>query len=281
MSTRKNTLARTLAAVGALAAAAAVATAAHGQSIFSTGQSFVSAALLPGRAEVDGTRLAGVALAMEPGWKTYWRAPGEAGVPPRFDWSGSTNLASAEVFWPRPIVFESFGMRTVGYAGTVVLPVRLVPMDPSRPIGIRLGLQLGVCKDVCIFEETALSAEMPVGLEAGAAEVAAAFAAVPGPGPEAGIGPVTCRIEGAGSERRFSAGIALAAPATDPVVILEGPGDAWFHDVTITEAPTRLGVEAALGLGPDSAWIGRDDIRITLLAGEVAADIRGCDAPDG
>ena len=43
---------------------------------------------------------AGIELTLQPGWKTYWRYPGDSGIPPRFDFSGSTNVQSATVAWP-------------------------------------------------------------------------------------------------------------------------------------------------------------------------------------
>ncbi|MFX4601211.1 protein-disulfide reductase DsbD domain-containing protein, partial [Acinetobacter baumannii] len=44
----------------------------------------------------------GLELRLEPGWKTYWRSPGDAGFAPRLDWSGSGNLAGATLSYPAP-----------------------------------------------------------------------------------------------------------------------------------------------------------------------------------
>ena len=54
--------------------------------------------LVSGTVTIDGkpSMIAGVQLRMEPGWKTYWRNPGDSGVPPSFDFKGSTNLKQAE-----------------------------------------------------------------------------------------------------------------------------------------------------------------------------------------
>ena len=67
---------------------------------------------LDGWRQPDGSRLAAVEIRLAPGWHTYWRVPGDAGIPPSFDWSGSSNLASVAYEWPRPEIFDSFGMRT-------------------------------------------------------------------------------------------------------------------------------------------------------------------------
>ncbi len=75
---------------------------------------------------VGGASLVGIEIELPEGWKTYWRTPGEAGgVPPAFDWSGSKNLASAQVLYPAPKRFSDSSGDTVGYKGTIVLPVLL------------------------------------------------------------------------------------------------------------------------------------------------------------
>ncbi|MCX8508161.1 MAG: protein-disulfide reductase DsbD family protein, partial [Rhodobacteraceae bacterium] len=52
----------------------------------------LKAEILPGWRTESGSQMAALRLTMAPGWKTYWRAPGDAGIPPRFDWTGSANL---------------------------------------------------------------------------------------------------------------------------------------------------------------------------------------------
>ena len=84
----------------------------------------VQAEVLPGWRTENGDHMAALRITLNPGWKTYWRAPGDAGIPPLLDWSGSGNLESAEVTWPTPEVFSQNGMRSIGYTEELVLPVR-------------------------------------------------------------------------------------------------------------------------------------------------------------
>jgi len=260
---------------------------ARSQAVVSTGESFVQVTLLPGRAEPGGVRMAGLVLDVAPEWKTYWRNPGAAGIPPQFDWSGSRNLGAVEVFWPRPSFFESFGLTTVGYSGRVVFPVRLVPERPDRAMEIGLGLALGVCREICVLEETATEIRIEPGApDMGAALVALAEREVPRPGADLGLTGATCRISGAGKKRRFDAVLDFARALPDPVVLLEGPDLTWFSGVeTTTESGTgaagRLHVGAALSLLDETLWINRSQIRMTVLAGDFAADIEGCTAPTG
>jgi DsbC/DsbD-like thiol-disulfide interchange protein len=253
------------------------------QSIVSTGESFVHAAMVAGRTDPDGTRVTGLVLEIAPGWKTYWRNPGAAGIPPKFDWSRSKNLASAEVEWPAPHQFNSFGLTTTGYSGRVVFPVKLVPKDPAKPVEVGLDLALGICRDICVLQETSLEARIDGSATGtGATLVAAAEATVPRPGAELGLKGATCRITGAGKKRRFDAELTFAHSLPDPVVLLEGPDLAWFGAAkTKVEPGGRMSVAADLSVLDDSVWVNRSDVRMTVLAGNVAADIKGCSAPAG
>ena len=94
----------------------------------------VSARLLSGWQTDRGTHMAALELALAPGWKTYWRAPGDAGIPPSFDFSASTNLKSVRFHWPRPAVFDLNGMQTIGYHDHLVLPIEVTPEDPAQPV---------------------------------------------------------------------------------------------------------------------------------------------------
>ena len=269
---------------------------ARSQAVIATGESFVQVSLLPGRAEAGGVRVVGLVLDIKPGWKTYWRDPGGVGIPPRFDWSRSRNLGAVEVLWPRPYFFESFGLTTVGYSGRVVFPVRLVPEQPDQAMEIGLNIALGVCREICVLEETTVELRIEPGApDAGAALVAMAEAAVPRPGAEMGLAGATCRISGAGARRRFDAVLDFAQALQDPVVILEGPDLTWFTGVeTTTESGPESGpesggeqggsglhVQATLSLLDETVWIDRSQIRMTVLAGDFAADVKGCTAPAG
>ena len=129
----------------------------------------------------EGARLAFVEILLEPGWKTYWRTPGDAGgLPPAFDWSKSVNLAHAEVLYPAPRRFTDRSGNTIGYEGGLVLPVVLTPERADAPISVALDFHYGICKDVCVPVDAALAVEVGTG-EADAASAAglSALEAVP------------------------------------------------------------------------------------------------------
>ena len=129
---------------------------------------------------IAGKDLAGVELQLPEGWKTYWRNPGDAGgVPPSFDWSKSENLASAQVLYPAPKRFTDRIGDTIGYKNKVVFPVRLKAKDPTKPIGLRLMLDYGVCKEICIPAEAALALDIAVDAPPIPRQLAAALDRVP------------------------------------------------------------------------------------------------------
>lgn len=95
---------------------------------------------------VDG----GVEIQLEPGWHTYWRVPGDAGVPPQFDFSGSQNIADVTVHYPVPERYDDGASISVVYKDRVVFPLTIEPADPKLPVTLAMGLFYGACAEVCI-----------------------------------------------------------------------------------------------------------------------------------
>lgn len=140
---------RTLAMPLALGAALACTAAEAGESAWSRDSGVAVRLVSAGRKSPD-VLSAGVQVRLEPGYKTYWRYAGDAGVPPRFDWTGSENLAEARVAYPAPRSFVDGGSRSLGYKEEVVFPVDVVAADPSRPVRLKLDLDFAVCDKICI-----------------------------------------------------------------------------------------------------------------------------------
>jgi len=106
--------------------------------------------LLPGVQGEGGAWRAGIEIRLDSGWKTYWRTPGDSGLPPVFDWSRSANVADVAVLWPAPERFADGAGESVGYVGDVVLPLKVVPRDARKPVELSLSIQYGACKDICV-----------------------------------------------------------------------------------------------------------------------------------
>lgn len=111
----------------------------------------------------DGYALFGLHVALDEGWKTYWREPGDSGLAPQFDWSGSRNVRSVEVLWPAPRAFDEIGQRYYGYKDQVLWPIRVTATDPEEPLLLSLKLDYGVCADVCVPASISTSLQLPAG----------------------------------------------------------------------------------------------------------------------
>lgn len=109
----------------------------------------------------SGERIVGVHIETEIGWHTYWRNPGDSGVPPTFDWTGSQNLDAAKVKWPAPQSLPLEYATSIGYEDEVVFPVVISPQNATLPLELSLRLDYAVCLDICI----PLSAELSASIE--------------------------------------------------------------------------------------------------------------------
>ena len=167
-----------------------------------------------------GTVSLGLELNLQPGWKTYWRSPGDAGLPPRIDWSGSSNLAEATLSWPAPIRFTLFGLETFGYQRHVVLPITARPAEQNRPLVLRAGVDLLVCHDICVPAHFDLSLDLPTtaATPSTEAELIADFGRrVPGNGTADGLTIVGARDVGSTLEIEATA----REPFTSPDLFIE------------------------------------------------------------
>ena len=133
--------------------------------------------IIPGFANPNGTHVMAFALSLDPDWKTYWRSPGDAGIPPAFDWSSSTNVRDVEFHWPRPTDFEAYGLRTRGFEGELVLPVTITPERASERMHVGGTVKLGVCREVCLVIELPFGATLPA--EGGKERINQALSRVP------------------------------------------------------------------------------------------------------
>ena len=99
----------------------------------------------------------GLEFKLEPGWKIYWRQPGDSGMPPTLDYKDSVNLKSIEFKWPFPIKeYEAANLLTNIYKGEVVIPLEVAVKDHKNPLNLKAKLNFQVCKDICIPFETNL-----------------------------------------------------------------------------------------------------------------------------
>ncbi|MCA8926828.1 MAG: thioredoxin family protein [Alphaproteobacteria bacterium] len=190
--------------------------------------------------EQDHLRL-GLEIALQPGWKTYWRSPGEGGYPPRLDWAKSDNLAGAEISWPAPKRFQILGIDSVGYEKHVIYPLTVTPERVGEAMVARLSLDYLTCSDICIPQHADLSLTLPAGPAAPSAEAFAldqARGRIPGPA-VAGMALTSARLE-PGQGKRWWLDLQTGAPLQQPDAFVEAADDAFAFGAPERLGPTRL-----------------------------------------
>jgi DsbC/DsbD-like thiol-disulfide interchange protein len=171
--------------------------------------------------------LGGIAFQLQPGWKTYWRTPGDSGVPPRFDFTKSDNVEAVTILWPAPKAFpDGAGGVSLGYQKQVVLPLRIVAKNADKPVTLRATVSYAVCEKLCVPVEAApeLAFVSVASTQDGA--LAAALDTVPVPANVGDPNPVTIRdVKRNGAAEVW---VDVAAPAGAEVhLFVEGPTPDW------------------------------------------------------
>jgi len=237
------------------------------------------AEVLPGWRTPEGTHIAALHLTLAPGWKTYWRAPGEAGIPPRFDWAGSENLANVRMHWPRPQLFELNGLTTVGYHDELILPLELSPRNAAEPIVLMADVEMGVCNEVCIPVSLKLDAHLTAAAGGPDAAIRAALNDRPEPAARAGVRDVRCAVEPIRDGMRLTASIDMPRLGADEFAVIEaGDPTIWVAEATSERAGGAL--TSVTDMVPSDAKpfaVDRSKLTITVFgdAGRVV-EISGC-----
>ena len=219
---------------------------------------------------------AGIEIKMQPGWKTYWRYPGDSGVPPRFDFSGSENLKDAKVLFPAPHLFTDETGHSLGYKNSAIFPLVIAPQQPGKPVRLRMKIDYAVCEKLCVPAEGSAELTLGSGASARNADLSAAEARVPKTVPAAQIGLTAKRVNAAAKPM---VAVDLAAPAGQAVeLFVEGPTPEWALPIPTPAqgAPTgraRFTFELD-GLPPGVDPKGNFDLTFTVVTGERALEVK-------
>jgi len=172
---------------------------------------------------------AGLEIRLAPGWKTYWKAPGDSGIPPSFDWSASRNVAAVAVRWPVPQRFAGKDDTTIGYAGDVILPLRVTAKDPGQPVTLALALRYAVCNNICVPARASLSLPLAANDAADAytlARLEGFRARVPQPATLGENGALAVRaatVQGTGASWALDVAVAVPAGAEEATLFAAAP----------------------------------------------------------
>ena len=229
--------------------------------------------IVPGWREADGRHVAGLSIRLAPGWKTYWRAPGEGCIPPVFNWSGSTNIAGVDIHFPVPEVFHQNWLRSIGYKDSVLFPLLIDTHDDTGPIRLTGEIEIGVCEEICIPVTFHVAAELKPERQHSQSLTAALNNR-----PDVGS-PIRCEISPIADGLRVGVETQMAPIGGEEVAIVEaGEAGLWISEALVSRSGATL--RAEVEMVPPNAKpfaLARSDVRLTILAGGKAVESLGCD----
>ncbi|MEJ6404160.1 protein-disulfide reductase DsbD domain-containing protein [Yoonia sp. 2307UL14-13] len=235
--------------------------------------------ILPGWRMQSGIHMAGIRITLAPGWKTYWRAPGDAGIPPQFSFAGSGNIVGVTPHWPVPHVFYENGLQSIGYYDSVVFPLAIQSRDPDEDIEIDGVLTIGVCEEICIPVSATFDALLPSAGERDSA-ITAALINQPLSAAEAGVGEVICQIAPIQDGLKVTTTMEVGSTGGSEVVVVESGNPAiWVSEADVTRVGDALQATVDMVNTTGEAFaLDRSALRFTVLGSEQAIDIQGCRA---
>ena len=265
----------------ALMTAGAPALAADGASAWQDGEKadvrLISATTAVG--ELETLRL-GLEVALEPGWKTYWRSPGDAGIPPHLVWEGSDNVDTIDFQYPAPVRFDYYGLDTFGYEDRVVYPIEITPAVAGQAVDLTAQVNLLICDDVCIPHTMNVDLTLPGG-PAGPSDHANLLDQfsnlVPGDGSLTGLNLVSTSLSGPAETPTLQVAFAADEPFVAPDLLVEGPDTVLFHrpeaefNADGTEVTFLVSAEDAFG-EPVPVDVTSEPLVVTLVDGARAME---------
>ncbi len=185
----------------------------------------------------QGVYATAVEIKLAPTAITYWRQPGEAGVPPEFSFAGSENVASTEILYPAPSRLDEGGIQAFGYRGGVTFPIRVRPADAKKPARLALTLNYAICDRICVPAKGHVELLLPQsGDSPGGAAIAAAMARVPSVLPAAELADkVAIRVQTGQAKPHWVLVWRGDRPAAD--LFAEGP-EGWAFETRKTAENT-------------------------------------------
>lgn len=224
----------------------------------------------------------GLQFRMKPGWKVYWRSPGDAGFPPQVSWVGSTNFAGATISWPAPQRFSVLGLETLGYKEEVVFPISAEVFERGKTVNLAARVRFLTCDDICVPYETNFKLTLPAGrdLNTPASGTIVTWQGrvptdVTKPVPSAPLAIERAEIAGSGANQALIVQITGKDALKKPDLFVEGPVDYGFKKPVIqiasvgNEALMRIGIQAPKS--PDANLVG-ETLTLTLVDGDRAIE---------
>ena len=179
----------------------------------------------------------GIEITLKPGWKTYWRTPGDSGLPPRFDFTKSDNVETVTVLWPAPIKFpDGAGGHSLGYKDSVIVPLQIVRKDAAAPVMLRANIDYAVCDKLCVPVQATAELKFPKTSSATNVPLAAALQSVPKQA-KLGEGDLTIRAVRREGDKKVIVEAKVPQGGTADLFV-EGPTHHWALPLPVaTDTP--------------------------------------------
>ncbi len=220
---------------------------------------------------------AGIEIRLAPGWHTYWRSPGDAGIPPSVDWAGSDNLAQARIAWPAPQRYSLQGFETAAYRHHVVLPVALTLTRPGEKLALHAAVDYAACAQICVPYSVKLALDLPAGTASTSPQaglIAAARARVPKSLAADRIKLVSANAAGSGNNTALVVRLrAAGAPFQTPDLFVEGlpEGSPGRPEIELSDSGRMARLTIPIRDAGASGIAGKS-LKLTLVDGARAAE---------
>ena len=235
----------------------------------------ISVSLLQGWRGADGMHYAALAFTLAPGWKTYWRSPGAAGIAPMFSWTGSKNMETVTLHWPVPKVVTTAGQPSLGFDTDFVLPFKIMSNESESDILLRMKIDLGVCRDICLPAKVKLTGTLPADTKKPDPKIKTALK----DRPRLGRGTIKCDFSPVQNGLRLTAQIP-AAQARAPFVAVEmagAHGRIWIADASTQIRKGSIFATTDLLTKSGGISLNRAAFRFTVVEPGRATEYFGCD----
>ncbi|HIP22551.1 MAG TPA: hypothetical protein EYG79_02980 [Rhodobacteraceae bacterium] len=236
-----------------------------------------SVKLLKGWQAEDGSYQLALEFKLNEGWKTYWRMPGPAGLPPVFGWEGSDNIGEVRYDWPTPEIIDQSGMITLGYHNTFVLPIRISP-EADGPVRMAMTLNFGVCSDICVPAQAVFLARLNGSADHEVELIEAALLKGPQTRETSGLESISCTVEPHGNGYEITANLDFAEAIDAPMTVIEyGTQEIW---IDVTEVKTEGGAITASApmryYGSGEMDMDMSALTVSVFGANRAVEIQGC-----
>ena len=220
--------------------------------------------------------MAAIRIDLAAGWHTYWRAPGEGGVPTVLRLTRADGIEGMAMHWPTPDVFITNGLRSIGYEGSVIIPVEFA-IGTDGTLAREGRLDLGVCQDVCMPISVDLSGLLPPTPNRDGA-IIGALSDRPFTAAEAGAGSATCNVEPIHDGMRVTVRAQVPSVGNDePVVVAHRNPAIWVSAATTRRDGAWVTASADVVPADHGPFaMNRGDLRITVIGSRMAVELDRC-----